>query len=184
MVVRFNKMALFFVFIFMILSSITFAEEPDKYKVQALSVIKKEFTVSLMELEEAMGKCVEEERKSNLNASHFKGINISHKEMMTALFYFNAKANLECITKAKYKNLAYALLKYQRTLQSQNEDLEIPPSSYFSPGTDEAFEIMYNEISLKYRVGLEKIPELSKPFDVSKVLKEIELDVYGIKSKY
>lgn len=183
MAVHINKILLSFAFILIMQSSISFAEEPYKYKAQTLSAVQKKFEIALIELEEAISKCNEEKKMSNLSASHLKKINISYKEMMTILFYFSAKADLECVTKLKYKNLSYALLKYQRTLQSHNKDLDPLPYTYFDAGHEEQFEIRYNEIPSKYRAILEEIPELSRPFDDSKILREVEIEIYDMKPK-
>jgi hypothetical protein len=165
------------------MSSISFAEEPYKYKKQVLLKLQEKTEIAMTELEAAAGKCYEEQKASSLSIAHFKDINISHKEMMTALFYFSAKADLECITEIKFKNLAYSLLKYQRTLKSYNESLKPLPYVHFSSGTDEELEIRYTELPLKYRTALEKILELSKPFDSGKILKQIEFEIYGITPK-
>ncbi len=175
MVVRFNKIILFVsLFFITVFSPVTFAEELYKYKAQILSEVQKKFTIALMELEIATGECDAEKERSHLNASHLKGINLTGKEMMTALFYFSAKADLECITEAKYKNLAYSSLIYQSTLKSYNENLEFSPYIFFNSGTDESLKIRYNEIAPEHRDALERIPELSKPFDGYKMFKQIE----------
>lgn len=183
MVVHSNKFLFIFTFFLMLTSSFCFAEETDKYKTQILAEVQKKFTVALVELEMATGKCYEDQKTSSLNASLFKNINISHEEMMVALFYFSQKSILECITEIKYKNLAYFLLKYQSTLKSYKENLELSPYVFFDSGLEERLEIRYNKISPKYRVALEQIPGLSTPFDSSKIFKEIELEIYGIKEK-
>ncbi len=183
MVVHSNTTTLFFTFFLIFLPLTSFAEEPYKYKKQVISELQKKTDIALVALEEATGKCYEKKKTSSINVSHFKDINISHKNMMTALFYFSAKADLECITEIKFKNLAYALLKYQRTLQIYNEDLEPLPYVHFSLGTDEELKIRYNEISPKYRAALEKISGLSKPFDSGKIFRQIELEIYGITPK-
>lgn len=183
MVVHIKKFVFSFSLILMLISSITFAESSDKYKTQILGEVQKKFTIALMEVELAMGKCYEEKKVSSLNASLFKDIKITHEEMMTALFYFSQKAILACVTEAKYKNLAYFSLKYQSTLKSFQEETELSPYIFFDSGLEERLEIRYNEISSKYRTALEKIPELSKPFDSSKVLNQVELEIYGITPK-
>ncbi|MCF6346047.1 MAG: hypothetical protein L3J00_06210 [Thiomicrorhabdus sp.] len=170
--------------------SIAFAEEQtekDKYKLQVISIVQKEVEIATSELEDAIDKCREEKRVSNLSVSDFKNIDFSGQEMSTFLVYHSLKADTKCITEAKLKNLPYYLIKLRSVLKYYNDprfqEIDVDDFSILthpSSAFEEELKIKYNEIEPKKRAVLEQTPELSKPFQPFKFLREIESETYNI----
>ena len=161
------------------------AEEEEKYKIQIISAIHKEFQIATREIEEATEKCFNKERTSNLTLLPFKKINISQEEMVTALFYLGLKANRECITDIKYKNLSYYLRKYNGILKHYShpdyQEKDFLTITHSNMAFKEKLKIKYNEIAPKYRESLEKIPEVSKPFKFSQLIEQVQSALYDSK---
>ncbi|VAW45825.1 hypothetical protein MNBD_GAMMA03-829 [hydrothermal vent metagenome] len=182
MVVQFSKF-LFLIFVFILTLPVVFAEE-QKYKKQIIFALQKEAQIATKELSEAITKCNKKEKESNPSLLYFKNLNISQKNLNTALFYLSYKARTECVTKLKYKNFAYYLIKYQRVLKyydhPEYEDVNLSALAYSGPpGVEEELKLKYNAIDLKHRIVLEKVPELSQPFNFSQLMDRIESEVYG-----
>ncbi|MCF6346075.1 MAG: hypothetical protein L3J00_06355 [Thiomicrorhabdus sp.] len=173
-------------FIFMLVFPYAFAEDEDKYKVQVISAVREEAQIATLELEEAIGKCSEAEKASVPDASYFKDIKISAKEMEVSLIYLSIKAKSECITEARYKDFSYSLIKLRSVLKHYNdsdfEEIDVDEFSMYShplPWLDVELSIKYNEIDPQQRAALEQVPGLSKPFQPIKLLKKIEFEIYG-----
>lgn len=184
MAVQFSKF-LFLIFVLTLTLPVAFAEE-QKYKEQIIFALQKEAQIATKELSEAISSCTKKEKESNPRLLSFKNLSIPQKTLNTALFYLSYKARTECVTKLKYKNFAYYLIKYQRVLKyydhPEYEDVNLSELAYPGPpGVEEELKLKYNDIDLKYRTALEKIPELSQPFNFSQLIDKIESELYRSK---
>ncbi|MCF6299337.1 MAG: hypothetical protein L3J01_05605 [Thiomicrorhabdus sp.] len=164
-------------FIFMCMFSSAFAV--DKYKAQIIYAAQKELQIAVSELGEATEKCLYKEKKaSNLTPSLFKTISLSQEELITTVFYFGLKARTECVTDIKYKNFSYYLRKFHSILKYYDhpdyQEKGFLAITHSNAVLKERLKIKYHEIPSKSRVRLESIPELSKPFNFSKLIDQIE----------
>ncbi|MCF6346088.1 MAG: hypothetical protein L3J00_06420 [Thiomicrorhabdus sp.] len=168
--------------IFLSTFSNVFAEatpEEDKYKAQIMYAVQKEFRAAVAEIGEATEKCLDKEKEaSNLTPLLFNKINIPQEELVSAVFYLGLKARTDCVTEIKYKNFSYYLSKFQSVLKHYNhpnyQEKGFLGITHSNAVFKELLKIKYHEIDPKNRTRLENIPELSKPFNFSKLIDQIQ----------
>lgn len=178
MAIRYNILS-FVIFMCIFPSAFAVEVPKDKYKAQIIYAAQKELQVAVSELGKATEKCLDKEKKaSSLTPSSFKAIDISQEELITTVFYFGLKARTECVTDIKYKNFSYYLRKFHSILKYYNhpdyQEKGFLAITHSNAVLKERLKIKYNEINPKNRARLEKIPELSKPFNFSKLIDQIE----------
>ena len=148
----------------------------DPYKDKILYLANQEVQIAIIELGKAINDCRSQE--GILNVSLFDRIEVPWEELTIGLFHLSMKARRECEREELWKNFLYALSKYRSIQHHYNKEeyreFEYEVLFHGNAWREMELEIKYREIDSKYRSLLESMPELSRPFNLMRIITDLE----------